>query len=214
MDEEINIIVVDDQKLFREGIASLLKDFHINVIAEAEEGQQLLELLKKFRPDAVLLDLQMDGLDGNQTFDRVQGEFPGTKIIIVTMFDDESLIKDFFNRGICAFMPKDSSGEEMNRAIRAVKSTGIYKDNLPEFELKRIRSAKREYYKLIYTRREREIIYWLCQSKTTAEIALESNISEKAVETNLTEIYKKAKVKSRPEFIKLAFIKGLNYLGI
>ncbi len=213
MVEEINIIVVDDQKLFREGISSLMKDFNINVVAEAENGLQLLKLLKTITPDAVLLDLEMDGLDGNETFDRVQEEFPGTKIIIVTMYDDEVLIKDFFNRGACAFLTKDSSGEEMDKAIRSVKSTGQYKGNLPALELKRIRSAKKYYYELIYTRREREIICLLCKSKTTTEIALELNISEKTIETNLTEIYKKTKVKSRPEFIKHAFKEGLNYLG-
>jgi len=190
-----------------------LQDFNIKVIAEAENGLMLLKILKDLNPDVILLDIEMPKLDGSKTLDILAKEFPGTKTIILSQYDEETLIRDFFNRGARAYIPKNSKVEVICDAIKKVRDFGMYTDNVKKFIDPKELASRRGNYKLIYSRREREIIQLLCKGKTIHDISRVLCISEKTTETHLTEIYKKARVKGRAEFLIYAIQEGLNYLG-
>lgn len=212
LNSKINVLVVDDEILFRDGLISLLNKFDIHVSDVADDGQQALKILKSSSANIVLLDLEMPLLNGSKTLDNIQQRFPGTKVIILSSYHDEMLIKDHFNRGAKAFLSKKENIETVVSAIYSVHLGNIYKNNIPELLKTKVVKDK-HYYKLIFSPREREIITLLCAAKTCKDIGNELCISERTVEAHLTVIYKKVGVKNRNEFLIFALKEGLQYLG-
>ncbi len=208
----INILIVDDEFLFSQGITSLLGNHNINTIATASEGNSALRLLKNIKPDVILLDLEMPVLNGSKTLDNIGIRYPKNKVIIVSSYHDEQIVKDHFNRGAKAYVSKREKLETLVSAIRTVHAGNIFNDNIPSLiEAKVVRDH--HYYKLIFSSREQEIIVLLCEGLTRKEMANRLYLSEKTIETHLTEIYKKVKVKNRHEFLILAINEGLQFLG-
>src|SRR6218665_979535 len=132
----INIAVVDDHHLFRAGLISLLKDYgHLNVTIQASGGKDLFRQLKnmsesaKMRhnlPDVVLLDIQMPEMNGIETTIQLQQDYPGLKIIILTMHNEEGFIFDLMNKGASGFLAKDKTVDMVVDAIHSVMESGIY----------------------------------------------------------------------------------------
>lgn len=211
--ERAEVILVDDIMMWRESIIEYFNLKGIDVKETAENGFELLKLLrsKTNLPDIILLDLNMPIMDGSITLDELRVEFPKKKIIITTEYYDEYLIKDFFNRGISAYIPKVSKLELLIEAIFTLKNENVYIKNLSEiFENAQFKND-RYFFKIIYTVREREIIKLICKGLSVIQISNKLFISEKTIETHLTEIYKKAKVSNRYEFLTKA-INGRLYL--
>jgi len=210
--EEINIIVVDDERVVRYGLVSLLKKNGINVIGEAGNGEELFVLLKTKRPHVILLDLEMPKLNGSKALNRLRKEFPDQKVIIISKYHDEELIKDMFNRGANGFISKATSDIELvGIVIKRVISYGIFKDNIPCL-LKAPAVKDGHYYKLILSSREIEIMGLLYQSKTYKQIGDELFISVNTVDNHTKSMFKKTNVKNREEFVLLVSKLGLNYM--
>src|SRR5438552_462554 len=123
---DITIILVDDQLLIREGLKSVLKDYKIKVIGEADNGFDLIDLLRKMQPDVVLLDINIPELNGKETLTIVKHEFPHTKTIIFSEYGDEEIVKSFMNNGANAYISKNTRVEILVEAIYGVKENGIY----------------------------------------------------------------------------------------
>ncbi len=209
----INIITVDDEKIIRAGLTSLLRNTEIKIIGEAENGEELFPLIKLRKPDVILLDLEMPKLNGSKTLNRLRIEYPLQKVIILSKYHDEELIKDVFNRGANAFVSKANCDVDMLvSAIKRVNEYGIYKDNIPCL-LKSPGHKDGHYYRLILSPREIGIIGLLYQSKSYEEIGKELFISTNTVENHAKSIYKKIKAKNRSEFGIVATRLGLNYIG-
>lgn len=210
--QSINIIIVDDETIIRHGLSSLLQEYNINTIAVANNGQEALSILKKKKPHVLLLDLEMPILNGSKTLDNIKRRFPDLKVIILSAYYDEELIKDYLNRGAKAFVSKNQPVKTVAEAIHSVYAYGFYEENLSELFNN---PAKKDghYYKLIFTKRELEIISLICEGKDNACIAAELFLSLKTIEGHLTEIYKKVKVKTRTKFLKHALESGLQFLG-
>jgi DNA-binding NarL/FixJ family response regulator len=209
----INIIIVDDQRLSRLGLVALFKNSEIRIMGDAENGEELFVLLKTKKPDVILLDLEMPVLNGSKTLNRLRKEFPDLKVIIISKYHDEELIKDTFNRGANGFVSKKLSGIEIViTAITRVVTYGIYKDNIPCL-LKTPAEKDGHYYRLILSPREIQIMGLLLQSKSFIQIGKELFISTYTVGNHAKSIYKKIKVKNRAEFGIVATKLGLNYMG-
>jgi two-component system, NarL family, response regulator DegU len=209
---KVNLLLVDDEALFRAGLISLLKQYNVVSITEAENGEQALTKLKLKKSDVVLLDLEMPVLNGSKTLDNIIQRFPSVGVVIISSYHDEQLIKDHFNRGAKAYVSKKENIEYVVAAILIVAAGGVYTENIPG--LLKVKCFKdRHYYKLMFTTREQEIIPLACTSISLKEIGAELFISERTVETHLTAIYKKLGVENRQEFIRMATKEGLHYLG-
>lgn len=209
---EINIIIVDDDTLLRRGIISLLKNSNINVVGEAENGEQLFPLLKITEPDVILLDLEMPVMNGSSTLNRLNQEFSWLKTVIISRYHDEELVKDLFNRGAKGFVSKKKGVESLTDAIRKVASGGIYEANLVDlFKNPAIKDG--HYYKMILTPREIELIPFLLQSKKTyREIGEDLFISENTVTNHAKSIFIKTNTKNREDFVNFALSQGLNFM--
>lgn len=209
---EINIIIVDDQPIFVSGVSQLLEKFGVKTIATAFNGQEALSILKKKKPHVLLLDLEMPILNGSKTLDNISKRFPDIKVIIVSAYHEEELIKDCINRGARAFVSKNEDVAILISAINSVYQLGYYRENLTKlFSKPSIKD--RHYFKLIFTKREQEIIVLLCDGKCTKHISSELCISDKAVERHLTKIYKKVHLENKYQFLIYAREVGLQYLS-
>lgn len=214
----INVAVVDDHHLFRAGLVSLLKDYEeLNVVMQASGGKDLLKQLKNYSesgkpryslPDVVLLDIQMQEMNGVETTLRLQQDYPGIKIIILTMHNEEGFIFDLMNKGASGFLAKDKTVDMVVEAIHSVMDTGIYfnaqilqaivkgsqlKLKTPEF------SKGTE-----LSEREIEIIRLVCDQKTNKEIAEILEVSQRTIETHRTTIANKTGVKNTAGLVLFA----------
>lgn len=197
----------------RAGIVSFLKNTEIKILAEAENGEELLKILRTKRPEIILLDLEMPKLNGSKTLNKLRKEFASIKVIILSKYHDENLIKDVFNRGASAFVSKANTNVDvLTSAIRRVALYGVYKDNIPCL-LRTPADKDGHYYRLILSQREVEVLGLLYQSKSYEEIGKELFISPNTVENHAKSIYRKTNAKNRTEFGIIATRLGLNYIG-
>ncbi len=199
MRENIKIVVVDDHKLFRQGISSMLRPFGIVTIGEAGDGLELIELLRKITPQIILLDIGMPNMDGNQSLFEVKKQYPGIKVIMLTTYLDNSLRKNFIEKGADEFLTKTTDIKEIIEVINKV-----------HFQTSNVRNINAG--KDRFTASELKIIPLMCTSLTLKDIAEKLNLSEKAVEAHRQRIYKKIGAQTKTEFMNYAISYGLQYL--
>ncbi|HNB53261.1 MAG TPA: response regulator transcription factor [Anaerolineales bacterium] len=125
----ITLLLVDDQRLMRDGLRTLLEledDFH--VVGEAENGQEALAAFEKLAPDVVLMDIRMPVMNGVEAIGHLRGRWPEAKVIILTTFDDDAYVFDGLRAGAMGYLLKDVSGDELAEAIRTVAKGGALID--------------------------------------------------------------------------------------
>ncbi|MFN8316428.1 MAG: response regulator transcription factor [Chitinophagales bacterium] len=195
---DIRIIVADDHKLFRKGLISILSDLpQVSVIAEAENGEQLLNILKTTPTDIVLLDLRMPLMDGYEVLAIVKSKFPTVKAIVISMFDAESHIVNAIEAGAKGFLTKDSDPEEIAIAIESVFYNNFYfneKSNIAMLNRLLKRSNINPHFNdngtpLLET--ELNILKLICEELTSEEIAKRVFLSKKRVDAIRLELMKK-----------------------
>ena len=129
MPDSIRLLLVDDQRLMRDGLRILLEmEPDLEVAGEAESGQEALEAYETLQPDVVLMDIRMPVMDGVEAIQRLRARWPGAKVIILTTFDDDVYVFDGLRAGALGYMLKDVSGEELAEAIRTVATGGALID--------------------------------------------------------------------------------------
>ncbi len=129
MPAPISILLVDDQRLMRDGLRILLEmEPDLDVIGEAENGQQALGAYDQLTPDVVLMDIRMPVMDGVEAIRRLRARWPQARVIILTTFDDDAYVFDGLRAGALGYLLKDVSGEELAAAIRTVANGGALID--------------------------------------------------------------------------------------
>ncbi|MEI8205017.1 MAG: response regulator transcription factor [Bacteroidota bacterium] len=123
---KIKIVLVDDHRIFRDGIKSLLsEDEFIDVIAEASSGNELLELLKTQLPDVIIIDITMPGLSGIEVCKQLSCLYPEVRIMVLSMHTNEEFVINSIKAGAKGYLPKDTSKEELLEAIKTIYDGGI-----------------------------------------------------------------------------------------
>lgn len=193
----IKVLIAEDHRMFRNALKLQLIEYNIEIINEASDGHELLEFLKTQSPDIVLLDIKMNGLDGSDTLDILVKEYPLQKVIMLSQYDDELLMQNFISRGAAAFVNKSDSIEKLVEVIRSVMYSNFKNTHTVNFNL---------------TRRELEIIPYLCEGLTNEEIAEKLNIVPKTVEAHRYRLFSKVGAKKLCDFLKTAFQKGFQFI--
>ena len=195
--KRIKIAVVDDQKLFRQGMISMLEEFdELKVIIEAENGQELLNELRKEEPDVILLDLEMPVMDGIVATDFVRTKYPGIKIVILTSHDDDAFITHLVEKGANGFLLKDSNIDTVVDAIYDAVETGFhFSERVSKAMVKGLVKHNRVIPNFNndaqLTKKEIEVIQLICKERTTREISELLNISYRTVEGHRESILQK-----------------------
>ena len=206
---KIRVLVVDDFPLVREGlIASLEVDPDIEVIAEAADGQQGLELARELRPDVVLMDMRMPGLGGPPMLTRLREELPETRVLVVTASEKAETLLEAVAAGASGYLTKRVSGRELRHAVITVHGGGsVITPTLARHLLREYSHVSRGEpmsIRPLLAQREQEVLRLLAQGCTDREIGGKLYISPRTVQNHLTRIREKTGKRRRSELARWA----------
>ena len=179
----INIIIADDHQIFIDGIKTVLVDEpDINVAGEALNGKQVLNLLKIKPVDVVLLDIEMPEMDGLETAEIIQKQYPDVKTIILTNYNNKGFVNKAKKYGCAGYLLKDCTKDELVKAIRMVYDGGLYYNpkNSNKTSLSNYSNTNEAFD---ITEKEKETLILILKEKTNKEIAKKMNISKNTVRT-------------------------------
>jgi DNA-binding NarL/FixJ family response regulator len=194
----IKIILADDHEIFRDGFKAMLKKQpSVELIGEASDGEELVELTRKLKPDVVVTDIKMPKMDGLQAAKILSEEFPGMGIVALSMIDEENLIVDMMEAGAKGYLLKNAHKNEIIEAIKAVDEGHIYYCDGTSAKLSRMiaESNKIPFGKKTsrpeLTQKEIDVVLLICQEKTNKEIADRLNLSIRTIEGYRDRIFEK-----------------------
>lgn len=206
--QQIKVLVCDDHALFREGVKTILdRASDIEVIGEAADGIQAVELARKLRPDVVLMDISMPGLRGFDAVRRIRKRRPEVKILMLTIYDDEDVVARCMEAGASGYLVKDSPPSQLIYAIQSAASDQQYmspkvlKPVVGQY-VKRQDKPKTSYDLL--SDREREVLVLLAEGVSLKEIAGQLNLSVKTVDAHKYNLMRKLNVHDRTGLIRYA----------
>ncbi len=209
----IRVVIAEDHAVVRQALSIMLDmEPDVSVVGEAGDGQEAVNLVQELKPDLVVLDVRMGGMDGVEATRHLHQLYPEIAILILTGYDDTEVLLNAVEAGAHGFLLKDSSNEELLDAIhRLVKGESLVTPSMLRRLLDEIAhqdEQSREPHGSL-TPREMEVLYALAQGLSNEGIARELVISEKTVKTHLTSIFSKFGVNGRSQAIIYAIRHGL-----
>ncbi len=196
------VMIADDHVMIREGIKQLLEfDGDIEIIAEANNGEECIQLLESFIPDVLLLDINMPGKNGIETLKEIKNKKMPVKILILTVHNEVDYLIKAIDIGIDGYLLKNSNSAELKKAIELVMQGDVYiqPDLIPALNSKLIiKNNNREKIESL-TKRELEVLIFLASGMFNKEIAEKMNISERTVKNHVFSIFKKIDVSDRTQ---------------
>ncbi|PEA53812.1 DNA-binding response regulator [Bacillus pseudomycoides] len=207
MKKTISIMLVDDHALMRSGLKLLLqKRPSLQVVGEASDGLEALQLYDILKPDILILDISLPRLDGIQVLKEIKLRYEQAKVIALTMHEDEDYITLIMNAGASGYVPKAAVDEELYTAIDSVMDGYLYlRPKEISTMLKRVQNEteSRNPY-VILSPREREVLQYLVKGFSLSEIAGELTISIKTVDTHKTRMLNKLNLSKKSELVQYA----------
>ncbi len=211
------IVVVDDHKLFREGLISLIKQQKgMNVVGEAENGRQALKVVKQTGPDIVIIDVAMPDMNGIEATKKIKKGNEKVQVLALSMHGDGKYVIEILKAGASGYILKDSAFEEIESAIKSVLDGKNYlspliSDTIVLQYIRRGSSVENSVFETL-SNREREILQLIAEGHSTKEIAFKLNVSIKTIDTHRHNIMKKVGVKSIANLVKYAIKEGITSL--
>ena len=216
--KKIRVLLAEDHTIVRQGISALLRsEPDIEVAGEAADGLEALELAKKLIPDVVLMDIAMRNLNGLEATRKIKKLFPHTKVLILTMYDNEEWIFQILKVGASGYLIKDSAMTELTAAIRAVHqgdsylSPSISKKVIDEY-IRKAEMGEKSGLEDLLSGREREVLQLIAEGHSVPQIASLLCISKKTVEAHKNHIMEKLNIRDKAGLIKYAIRTGLTEL--
>jgi len=213
--KQLKVYIADDHTLFRKAMVNLLRSFErVRDVKDAENGKELLTLVKYEVPDVVIVDLQMPVMDGSETSAQIINKFPEVKIIVLTMHDSNKFILHMMDLGVHAFLLKNTEPDELEKAIYAVADKDFYHNDLVASVLRKNVKEKKvgqrpTFQNAELTEREKEILLLICQELTMKEIGQRLFLSENTVRNHRVNIMEKVGVNNIVGLIKYAYEAGV-----
>lgn len=216
MKQKLKVLLADDHKLLRSGLRLLLqRNPNMQVVGEAADGEQAIQLFEQLHPDMLLLDLSMPHMDGIECLKEIKSRDPEAKVIVLTMHEDENYIKRAMEAGASAYVPKSAADTDLFKAIEAVQAGGIYLSQqdsslLLHVLLNREQEAvdKKAPYVLL-SPREREVLRLVAHGYSLAEVAERLSLSIRTVDTYKVRLMEKLKATKKSELVSYALKYGL-----
>jgi len=203
----IRLLIVDDHEVVRQGLRVFLDDPEIEIVGEAADGLQALELARQLRPDVVLMNLVMPRMDGIAATAAIRQELPDTEVLMLTSaLDDEPLVAAV-RAGAIGYLLKDTTAEELRRAIQAAAAGQV--QLAPEALARLMREVRSPAATEPLTEREADVLRLLARGNTNKAIAGRLQIGEQTVKTHIHNLLKKLHVASRTQAALYAVRVGL-----
>jgi DNA-binding NarL/FixJ family response regulator len=206
------VLLADDHAMFREGMSEMLTtDEDIEVVGEAENGQEAVELVRKLKPDVVILDIEMPVMGAQAALTRMLRISPLPKVIIVTVFADPRLVRELLGRGASAYLSKSASTQDLITTVHSV-ARGQYEDNVilsvPRGALDAAENNAARDESSPLSHREMEVLISVARGMNNKQVAEKLHLSVTTVKRHLSNIYEKLKVTSRGEATRKAISEG------
>ncbi|OMF59668.1 DNA-binding response regulator [Paenibacillus sp. FSL R5-0490] len=224
----VKIAIIDDHKLYREGIKRILEmEEGIEVVAEGEDGRDALKIDKAFKPDVMIMDIDMPNMNGIKATDKLSENKSKSKVLILSFYDDENYVTRVLQNGASGYLLKDIGAKGLTEAIRVVAGGGSYldpkvtKNIIKEYrrltELKSVSNyvSSQGYQRPLHilTRRECEVLQLLADGNSNTDISKILFISDKTVKNHVSSILRKIKVHDRTQAVLLAIKRGWVRIG-
>src|SRR5262245_57076932 len=212
---KINIAIADDYKIYRDGLkVGLSKDDNLEVMMEADNGEELLKALETNLPDVIIMDLKMPLMDGMEATKVVRKKYPSVKVLVVSMYEDDKFIIHLMENGANGYLLKNAEPDEIRRSIYAVHENGYYfNDLVNKALLKKLllkNNLKPSFNQNVeISERELEVLKLICEEKTASEIAKEIFLSPRSVEGIRQRLIEKVGVRNSAGLVMFAVKSGL-----
>ena len=209
--EALHIMIVDDHKLFRDGLKLLLKSHpFICEISEASSGEEFLEYLPKIKPDVVIMDISMPGMNGIDATKKAIGMMPNLKVIALSMYGDEEYYSNMISAGAKAFLLKNSDIDEVYNAILSVcEGRNYFSQEIMYNLVKNINQVKKTATTPDLTEREIEILFFICKGLSNQEIGDKLFISKRTVDKHRANILEKTGNNNTASLVMWAIKSGI-----
>ncbi|HEY1699465.1 MAG TPA: response regulator transcription factor [Trebonia sp.] len=203
----IRLLVVDDHPVVRDGLSSLFaRDPEFEVLGEAGDGAEAVRLAQQLRPDVVLMDLRMPGMDGVTAITELGRKGVAARVLVLTTYDTDSHVLPAIEAGATGYLLKDAPRAELLRAVRAAaRGEAVLSPAAAAQLMKKVRSPGAG----LLSQREREVLELVASGTTNREAAARLFLTEATVKTHLLHIYAKLGVSDRAAAVAEAFNRGL-----
>ena len=213
--EGVRVLLVDDHDLFRTGLRTLLEEQGVNVVGEASVGEKAVELVKEEAPDVILMDLEMPGKGGVEATREITAAAPLTRVVVLTISDQDSDVMDAVVAGACGYLLKDASIQELLRGIQAASvGESLISPSIASKVLQRLRASSpdlqaAETLLAELSDREVQVLKLIANGKDNSEIARELFISAKTVKNHISNILLKLSISNRIQAAVYAVRSGI-----
>jgi DNA-binding NarL/FixJ family response regulator len=213
--ETLRVLLVDDHDLFRTGLRNLLEEQGVQVIGEAADGQQAVRMVRELAPDVVVMDLNMPGMTGVEATRQVTTLAPLTRVVVLTISDQDEDVMNAILAGACGYLMKDSSIQDLMQGIRAAAvGESLISPHIAAKVLQRMRATGTSEQDAATIRaelsdREIEVLKLIANGKDNAQIAGELHISPKTVKNHISNILMKLQIDNRIQAAVYAVRSGI-----
>ena len=213
--ESLRVMLVDDHDLFRTGLRNLLEEQGVHVVAEAADGAAALNVVRELAPDVVVMDLNMPGMNGIEATREITRLAPLTRVLVLTISDQDSDVMDAIVAGACGYLMKDSSIHDLMQGIKAAAvGEALISPHIASKVLQRVRAASVDSRDGPIARpelsdRENEVLRLIANGKDNADIAKELHISPKTVKNHISNILMKLQIENRIQAAVYAVRSGM-----
>jgi DNA-binding NarL/FixJ family response regulator len=212
--EVLRVMLVDDHDLFRTGLRNLLEEQGVQIVAEASDGAAALSLVTELAPDVVVMDLNMPGMNGIEATREIVRVAPLTRVVVLTISDQDEDVMDAILAGACGYLLKDSSIQDLMQGIRAASiGEALISPHIAAKVLQRIRATgvptEAGESKPELSERETEVLRLIANGKDNAQIAEDLHISPKTVKNHISNILMKLQIENRIQAAVYAVRRGL-----
>jgi two-component system, NarL family, response regulator NreC len=211
----VTLVLADDHHIVRRGLRVLLEaEPEFNVVGEAGDGLEAVQITADLTPDVLVLDLMMPGLNGLEVIRQVSQRAPRTKVLILSMHANEAYVLEALNNGASGYILKDISTEDLIRAVRSVSKGERYLGSpiseraIDAYIEKARSSANVDPYQTL-TERERQVLHLAAEGSSNPEIATRLSISPRTVETHRANLMQKLGLRSQTDLIRFALRQGI-----
>jgi DNA-binding NarL/FixJ family response regulator len=213
--ESLRVLLVDDHDLFRTGLRNLLEEQTVQVVGEAADGVQAIRMVRELAPDVVVMDLNMPGMTGVEATRQVTTLAPLTRVVVLTISDQDEDVMNAILAGACGYLMKDSSIQDLMQGIRAAAvGESLISPHIAAKVLQRMRAtgtneADAAMIRAELSDREIEVLKLIANGKDNAQIAADLHISPKTVKNHISNILMKLQIDNRIQAAVYAVRSGI-----
>ncbi len=211
MKKSIRLLITDDHPVVRAGLEGMLsRQPDMEVVGEAGDGAEAVEIAERLQPDVVLMDLRMPEMDGVAATQKIKAVRPETQILVLTTYDSDADILRAVEAGATGYLLKDAPREELYEAVRAASQGKVlFAPAVADKLMRRIREPRRD----TLSHREIEVLSFVRRGLSNKEIARSLHVSEATVKTHLIHVFKKLGVEDRTAAVSVALERGILQLN-